>query len=62
MGNKVNIVRKDGSVISATPEQAEKLKLLGYREETPDEGLARAQEDAQRKFYTSTSQRVKAGI
>jgi hypothetical protein len=62
MPNKVNIVRPDGTVLQATPEQAERLKLLGYREESFGSRNERNIEQAQSDYYTTTGEKVKAGF
>lgn len=62
MGNKVTLVRQDGTTLDATPEQAEKLKLLGYKEETPEEMTSRARAEAEEDYYTSTDQRLATGF
>lgn len=58
---KVALVRPDGSVLQATPEQAEKLKLLGYREEEFEERSTRVAADAKDAYYTTPGQQVRAG-
>ena len=60
-GGKVVLVRPDGSLIQASPEQAENLKLLGYREEHPEERASRSAETAKEAYYTTPSQQVRAG-
>lgn len=62
MGNKINLVRPDGSLISATPAEAENLKLLGYKEESVSEANARAIEAANEEYYSSTNQQIQTAI
>jgi hypothetical protein len=57
--NKVNVVRPDGSVLSVTPEQASKLKLLGYRDESNDEANERALEQGRENYYSTGTQKLK---
>lgn len=63
MGNpigtqKVRLFRPDGTSLEATPEQAEKLKLLNYAEETPEERAASNAAAGEREFYTSGGQQA----
>lgn len=51
MGNKVTLVRQDGTRIDATPEQADKLKLLGYKPEDVDTYVARENEEGKARYY-----------
>lgn len=55
---KVTLLRQDGSRLDATPEQAEKLKLLGYREEAPEELHTAAGASAEEDYYTTTGQQI----
>lgn len=55
---KVNLVRKDGSKLTVNSDQAAKLRVLGYREETPEESINDAYEGAAEDFYTSPEQKV----
>lgn len=61
MPGKIVLVRPDGSTLQASPEQAEKLKLLGYREEQFEERAGRVEEDAKEAYYSTTEQQVRAG-
>lgn len=54
------LVRPDGTLIEATDEQAGRLALLGYREQTPDERSAVNQAQSQEDYYTSGGQIAKA--
>lgn len=58
---KITLVRRDGSYLTATREEAEKLKLLGYREETPVEAHERDARRGEEAFYTQPLEQVKAG-
>lgn len=58
---KVALIRPDGTTLQATPEQAEKLKLLGYREEQLEERSSRIAEDAKEDYYSTPDQQVRAG-
>lgn len=60
MPPKVTLIRSDGTTISVNPEQAERLKVLGYREETPEESLVRHEEAGKEAFYSE--QAVQAGV
>lgn len=44
--------------MDATPEEADKLKLLGYKEETPEEESGRLRDDAKSDYYSSTEQQI----
>jgi hypothetical protein len=60
-GEKVTLVRPNGSELQVTPEQAEKLKLLGYQEESGVAAYERAREGAAEEYYTGTGQQIIAG-
>src|SRR5512139_2065617 len=47
----VTVVRPDGSTLQATREEAEKLKVLGYKEQTPEELISAAGESARETFF-----------
>lgn len=49
---KVVVVRPDGSKTEVTKEQAKKLEVLGYREESKEELVDRAVETANKEFYS----------
>lgn len=51
MPNKVTLVRQDGTRIDATPDQADKLRLLGYKEETPEASTDRLVEEGKANYY-----------
>lgn len=54
------LVRPDGTLIDTTDEQAQRLSLLGYREQTPEERAAANQAQSQEDFYTQPGQVAKA--
>lgn len=58
--DKVTIVRPDGTLLDATPEQAQRLQLLGYREQTPEENTAQLTAESKADYYGSGGQRVQA--
>lgn len=62
MPDKVTVVRNDGTLLDATPEQAERLKLLGYREQTPQENEARLGAESKAEFYSTPEQQAGAGV
>ena len=55
---KIKLLRTDGTSLEATPEQAEKLKVLGYREETPEERGQALETTAREDFYSSPEQQA----
>lgn len=55
-GGKINLVRPDGVVISATPEDARLLLGLGYRPEDPDEQLQRVAVEQRERDYSGAGQ------
>ena len=60
MPDKVTIVRPDGTLLDATPEQASRLQLLGYREQTPEENTAQLAAESKADYYGSGDQRLAA--
>lgn len=60
MPDKVTIVRPDGTLLDATPEQAQRLQLLGYREQTPEENTAAVTAQSKADYYGSGDQRLAA--
>ena len=58
---KVNVRRPDGSVVQATPAQAARLESLGWKRETPDQALARAEGEGAASYWGSGTQRAVAG-
>ena len=62
MPGKVTLVRGDGTLLEATPEQASRLALLGYKEETPEQAQVRSVQEAREDYYTSTGQKILTGI
>lgn len=61
-GDKVTLVRADGTRLEATTEQASRLALLGYREETPAENIAYQGAQGQENYYTAPGQKFSAAI
>jgi hypothetical protein len=55
----VNLVRPDGSVMTATREQADKLALLGYKLEGAESAAARLGEEGREQYYSTTGQKLK---
>lgn len=53
---KVNVVRPDGTVVQATPSEAKRLSIFGYRLESQEEGISRAEETVKDKYYSGTGQ------
>src|SRR5689334_1278486 len=62
MPDKVTLIRKDGSTLDATPEQAQRLALLGYSEQTPEQHAARLAAQAKEEYYSSLTQNAVTGI
>lgn len=60
MPDKVILVRGDGSKLEATPEQAQRLAILGYQQESSDQHIKDVQAGAEREYYESSSQRLRA--
>lgn len=60
MGTKT-LVRPDGSTLLVPEEDAGKLQVLGYREQTPEEGLEANIGQGIRDYYTSPSQKALTG-
>lgn len=58
MAPTVKMLRQDGSSLDVTPEEAQKLKVLGYREEAPVERDSRIRETAAENYYTSSDQQL----
>lgn len=56
------LIRQDGTTLRVSPEEAEKLKLLGYREETQEETSGRLESEAREEYYTSGSQKVATAL
>lgn len=62
MPDKITLVRKDGSTLDATREQADRLALLGYAEQTPEQNAARLTAQAKDEYYNSLNQKLTTGI
>ncbi len=58
--DKINLVRPDGTVVSATPADARLLLGLGYRPEDPDEQLQRAAVEQREADYSTVGQKALA--
>jgi len=62
MPDKVMLVRNDGTLLEATPEQASRLALLGYKEQTPQAEVDAAAAESRSDFYTSAGQKLYTGL
>lgn len=62
MPRKINLIRPDGTVVSANEHDARLLLTLGYRPETPEESIDRSALKARKEYYTSMSQQALAGL
>lgn len=60
--DKITLVRHDGSLMDATPEQAGRLRILGYQEITPAQNLARLAAESKEDYYTTPEQQVATGL
>lgn len=58
---RFRVIRPDGTALDATPEEADKLELLGYKRESPEMRASRLNEVGRETFYTSTPEQFKAG-
>lgn len=61
-GEKVTLVRGDGTLLEATPEQAGRLAILGYRPQTDFERAAQVAAQAKEDYYTEPGQQLSAGL
>jgi hypothetical protein len=59
---KITLVRPDGSTIDASPEQADRLSILGYKPQTPIQNEQRLASEAASDYYTSTGEQLKTGL
>ena len=59
MGDLVRLVRPDGTTLQVSAEQAARLKLLDYREQTPEEQTAEAAMAGQEAYYSTPGQKLK---
>jgi hypothetical protein len=59
---KVTLRRPDGTLVSATPEEAERLRVLNYEQETYDEGLARREEAEEERYFSTGTQKVATAL
>lgn len=62
MGEKVTLVRPDGSLFNVDKEQASKFAVLGYREETAEELQGRTTASATEDFYSTPGQQLTTGV
>lgn len=60
--DRLTLVRPDGTTLQASAEQARKLALLGYKEESNYAGFERARETGREEYYTSGGQQALAGV
>ena len=58
----VNLIRPDGSMLLVPSEDADKLKTLGYKEETPEQQAERNTGEGIQEYYTTPGQRAKTGV
>lgn len=61
MPGRVNLVRKDGTVVSVEKDKVPTLLQYGYRLEAPEEGLNRRVQAEESEHYSSTGQQLIAG-
>lgn len=59
---KIVLVRHDGTTLEATKEQAERLKILGYTEQSDAERAAEVAKLAREDYYTGTDQKIAAAV
>lgn len=58
-----NLIRPDGSILRVeSDEEAQKLQVLGYREESPTQELERGITEAQEAHYSTMGQQVLTGV
>ncbi len=62
MPDKVVLLRGDGTRLEATEEQANRLALLGYQRETPEQRAASFASTAAEDYYTSAGQKALTGL
>lgn len=56
--DSVNVVRKDGSVFETTRAEAERLAILGYKIQTPEEAVTRQVARDNEAIYTTPGQKA----
>src|SRR5690349_13344439 len=61
-GGLITLVRPDGTTIDATPDQASRLALLGYREQSQSELDTSLGAQGTEEFYSTPAQRLQAGL
>lgn len=59
---KVILIRPDGTRLQVDEDAADRLKVLGYRQEDTGETLAHATAEANQEFFTRPSQVAKAAV
>ena len=59
---KITLVRPDGRLLEATPEQADRLAILGYRPQTTEEDINRNVAQGRENYYTTGSQQFQAAL
>ena len=59
---QITLVRPDGSTIDASPEQAARLAVLGYKEMSPEQNAARLTAESRSDYYTAPDQKISAGL
>lgn len=58
MPGKITLVRKDGTRTQATPEEAKRLAIFGYRPETPEEAIERVADQHTNEYYDTAGQKA----
>lgn len=62
MGDKVTLVRPDGSLINVNETDAGTLRTLGYRDQTTEQEAGAAVQKSTQEYYTTPGQKVLTGI
>lgn len=62
MGDKVTLVRPDGSLINVNEADAGTLRTLGYRDQTTEQEAGAAVQKSTQEYYTTPGQKVLTGI
>ncbi len=58
MGDRLKLIRPDGSEINASPEEAVALRALGYKDETPEQAYSSAVQKTTEEHYTGVGQQL----
>src|SRR5258708_788478 len=59
MPNNVTMVRPDGSTLQVSEDDAAHLRVLGYKDETPEAERGAAVEAATEQYYSTPAQKIK---